>query len=69
MNIFAHRLKDLRKERYMTLKEVSTELGMPLSSYANYEQGVREPSLETLKLICKFYDVTSDYLIGLSDSY
>ena len=69
MNIFSERLKELRKEKSMTLKEVATHLNMPLSSYANYEQGVREPSLSMLKKLCDFYDVSSDYLIGRTDSY
>lgn len=69
MNIFATRLKELRKEKAMTLKQVSMALGMPLMTYANYEQGKREPSLSTLNLLCDFYDVTSDYLIGRTDSY
>ena len=69
MNIFAIRLKELRTEKGLTLKQLSASLGMPLMTYANYEQGKREPSLDTLRLLCRFYDVTSDYLLGLSDSY
>ena len=69
MEIFATRLKELRKEKSMTLKEVSSVLNMPLMTYANYEQGKREPSLSTLYALCEFYEVSSDYLIGRSDSY
>ena len=69
MNIFAERLKELRKEKSLTLKEVSTLLGMPLMTYANYEHGDREPSLATLNLLCDFYDVSADYLIGRTDNY
>ena len=69
MDIFAIRLKELRNEKGLTLKQLSTSLGMPLMTYANYEQGKREPSLDTLRLLCRFHDVTSDYLLGLSDSY
>ena len=69
MRIFSEHLKELRQEKQMTLKQVSSELNMPLMTYANYEEGKRQPSLETLKLICDFYDVSSDYLIGRTDSY
>lgn len=69
MKIFATRLRELRQEKSMTLKQVSTELNMPLMTYANYEQEKRQPSLETLYLLCDFYDVTADYLIGRTDSY
>ena len=67
MNIFSERLRELRKEKSMTLLQVSKALDMPLRTYANYEQGVREPSLSTLNLLCDFYGVSSDYLIGRSD--
>ena len=67
MNIFSERLRELRKEKSMTLLQVSKALDMPLGTYANYEQGVREPSLSTLNLLCDFYGVSSDYLIGRSD--
>lgn len=69
MEIFATRLKELRHEKAMTLKQVSSSLNMPLMTYANYEQGKRQPSLETLSLLCDFYDVSADYLIGRTDSY
>lgn len=69
MKIFATRLRELRQEKSMTLKQVSMELNMPLMTYANYEQEKRQPSLETLYLLCDFYDVTADYLIGRTDSY
>ena len=69
MNIFFIRLRELRHEKQMTLKQVSQELNMPLMTYANYEQGKRQPSLETLCLLCDFYDVSADYLIGRTDSY
>ena len=69
MNIFSTRLKELRQEKGLTLNAVSKMLGCPLTTYANYEQGVREPSLAMLKSLCTVYDVTADYLIGLTDSY
>lgn len=69
MTNFAEKLKELRLERRLTLKELSSLLDMPLTTYANYEQGKREPSIATLKLICDFYDVSADYLIGRTDSY
>ena len=67
--MFSEKLKELRLERRLTLKELSSLLDMPLTTYANYEQGKREPSIATLKLICDFYDVSADYLIGRTDSY
>lgn len=61
------RLKQLRKEKGLTQKEVAFALGIALTTYANYEQGTREPSIETIIKICKYFDVSSDYLIGLTE--
>ena len=64
---FNERLKKLRLESGQTLKSVAKELNLSISAYSNYEQGIREPSLETLAKICKFFDVSADYLLGLED--
>ena len=61
--------KDLRKEKELTLKQVAEGLSIPLQTYAAYEHGTREPSIAMIFAICKFYDISADYLIGLSDSY
>ena len=63
------KLKDLRKEKELTLKQVASGLSIPLQTYAAYEHGTREPSIAMIFAICKFFDITSDYLIGLSDDY
>ena len=63
------KLRQLRHARGLTLKEVSSALGITLGAYSNYEQGNREPSLEMLRKLCDFFDVSADYLIGRSDNY
>lgn len=65
--VFGTRIKELRIAKGFTIKQVAEHLGINIRAYNYYEQGSREPSLETIVLICKFFDVTSDYLIGLSD--
>ena len=65
--IMNEKLRQLRIEKGLTLKEVSAELGISLMAYAHYEHGDREPSIETLKKLCLFYSVSADYLIGISD--
>jgi len=61
------KLKSLRREKGVTQDEVAKELGITKSCYSNYEQGLREPSYAILVKICKYFDVSSDYLLGLSD--
>lgn len=63
------KLKELRKEKELTLREVAMGLSIPLQTYASYEHGTREPSIAMLKTLCDFYDVSADYLIGRTDSY
>ena len=61
------KLKELRLEKGVTQKEVAKALNISKSAYANYEQGVREPSYQVLANICKYFNVTSDYLLGLEE--
>lgn len=61
---FNDRLRKLRADNGYTLKVVAQGIGIPLSTYSNYEQGIREPSLETINRICNFYGVSADYLLG-----
>jgi len=61
------RLKSIRKSKNLTQKEVAENLGITLSAYSNYEQGIREPSINIIIKICKYYNVTADYLLGLVD--
>lgn len=65
---FKDRLKALRLERNCTLAQVAKAIHLTVSAYSNYEQGIREPSLEIIKRICKYFDVTADYLLGLEDT-
>ncbi len=67
MDIFAIRIKELRISKGLTLKEVSSVLGIHLMTYAHYEHGDREPSLETIRSLSRYYEVSSDYLLGLTD--
>ena len=61
------KLKELRIEKGLSQREVSSALGMTRNAFTNYENGYREPSLDNLKKICQFFDVSADYLLGLKD--
>lgn len=67
MEIFATRLKELRLEHGFSQQKVAEMLGLRQQSYARYEYGTGEPSLPTLVEIARLYNVTTDYLLGLSD--
>ena len=61
------KLKLLRKQKGVSQKIVAEAIGVTLSAYSNYEQGIREPSNQILINICKYFDVSADYLLGLED--
>jgi transcriptional regulator with XRE-family HTH domain len=65
--ILKKRLKQLRKQKSVYQKEVAKFLGVALTTYAAYEQGTANPSLEILSLIGDYFDVSTDYLLGKSN--
>lgn len=66
-NILPSRLKLLRQEKGLTQQQLSDELGLNSVTYLRYEKGQREPSLDLLIEFAKYYDVSLDFLVGLSD--
>lgn len=68
MSIFAERLKACRKNINKTQKEVADDLGISDVSYQNYEIRKREPKMETLTKFAVYFDVSIDYLTGLSEN-
>ena len=64
---FSERLKGIRKESGMTQKDVYERLGISPNGYASYEQGRTEPNVETIVQLCKIFEVSADYLLGLTD--
>lgn len=67
--MLSQRLKELRIERGLKLREVAEYLNVTIRAISRYETGEREPSVEQIIKYCKLYEVTSDYLLGLADSY
>ena len=65
--ILGQRLRELREEKGFTQKELAKELNIHSVTYLHYEKEQREPPLTLLAKIAKFYDVSVDYLLGLSD--
>ena len=65
---FSERLKSLRLEAGLTQKEISEKLSISQPQYARWEAGKRSPTSETLQKFADFFDVSTDYLLGNSDS-
>ncbi len=67
MITFGKRLRELRTERKLSQQELAKIIGTNNSSICDWERGRSEPSLEALVKLCQFFDVSSDYLIGMVD--
>ena len=64
---FKTRLRELRLEKGVTQSEIAKLLNMSKMAVSHWEQGDSEPSIEQLKVLARFFDVTVDYLVGFSD--
>lgn len=58
------RIKELRENKGLNMKEAARLLNMPYTTYVNYEKGLREPTSEVLILLANFYDTSVDYIVG-----
>lgn len=67
MEEFAIREKLLRLECDYTLKQVAEGTGLTESAVSRYESGKREPNGRIISYFCKFYGVSADYLLGLTN--
>lgn len=66
-NEVAQRLVILREQRGWTKTQVADKLGKKLPTYANWEYGIKKPSIDTIKDLAKLYNVTTDYILGETD--
>ena len=66
MNNIGNRLKKLREERELKQSVVADETGISRSSLSQYENGMRPP-LDACIALSKYYTVSLDYLVGLSN--
>lgn len=65
---FKERLKQLRKEKKMTQVRLGELLNYGYTAIANYESGRNQPAITDLKKIAAIFDVSLDYLLGVSDT-
>lgn len=61
------RLRELRLEKGVSQIEIAKILNMSKMAISHWENGNSEPSIEQLKVLARYFDVTIDYLVGFSD--
>lgn len=67
MIIFAERLKELRVEKKLSLEKLAKQIGVSDTAIMKWEQNKSEPTAMNIKLLALYFDVSSDYLLGLED--
>lgn len=65
--MFGNRLRELRKERKLTMKELGKKFSLAESTISGYENGTRKPDSETINAFADFFEVSTDYLYGRTD--
>lgn len=67
VKIFAERLKALRAEKNISMRQLGKVVGLDHKSIWQYENGISEPKQETLIKLADYFGVTTDYLLGRVD--
>ena len=62
-----NRLKSLRLEKDLYQSDIAKIIGVTTSAYSFYENGKRDMSTDIVIKLSKFFDVSVDYLLGISD--
>lgn len=68
MSAFGKRIKHLRISNNLLQKDLATLLDVTVLAYQRYEYGDREPNFNKLIKLCNYYNVSADYLLGLTDN-
>ena len=66
--MLAVRLRELRKTKGLTQKNIAEIFNLDTSSICKYESGQATPQADIVKKFAEFFQVTTDYLYGLSDN-
>ena len=64
---FTERFNELLKQSGKTQVEIAKALNITKQCVNDYKTGKSVPSIETLYALCKYLDVSADYLLGLTD--
>lgn len=65
--MLGNKLKDLRQEKGIEAQEMAKILNVAKSTYSGYENNKSLPSYDILKSISTYFNVSTDYLLGLTD--
>ncbi len=58
-------LKSLRKEKNLTQEDLAKKINYSPVTISKWETGVKRPSIDSIKVLAKFFDVSADYLLDI----
>lgn len=64
---YRERITELREDNDKKQKEIAEILGIKQSAYSKYEKGRTKIQVDDIIKLCIFYNVSADYILGLSD--
>lgn len=64
---YRQRLRDIREDRDLSQAEVGKVINKSQQGYSHIENGRAELKIEDLVLLCQYYQLSADYIIGLKD--
>ncbi len=67
MSKFSERLKELRLENKLTQMQLANATHISQTSISAYESGRSQATEEVIITFCRFFDVSADFILGLSD--
>ena len=67
--MFAERLNKILEEFKISRYRMAKDLKVSQQTVANWCNGINEPKAKQIVIICKYLDVSSDYLLGLTEKY
>ena len=65
--VFSKNLRKLREEKHISQKSAAENLGISQALLSHYEKGIRECGLDFLIRAAKFYEVSTDFMLGISN--
>lgn len=67
MRSYEYKFRVLRKNANLTQTEIANLLGISQSTYSKYESSAASLPIQHLFVLCKFYKVSADYILGFTN--
>lgn len=64
---YLKRIYDLREDNDLTQEDIAKILKTTKQTYGKYERGKLNLKIEDLEILCRYYNVSADYIIGLTN--